>query len=420
MSWNFARLKSLPLPWIDQIGAGPRIAPQFADLIPAGVTPMATLNGTSANDTLKGTSADDTFNGRGGSDTFVIKPGGGHDTFADSGSASGWDRVIAKGTDQELGLASGFGPQSGVEEISANGFAGVYIAGTDGLDILDFSATVLTGITKIVGGLGRDIITGSAGNDDIRGDNQSDHLFGGDGDDELFGGSRNDLDPDENSQHGADGDDTLEGGGGNDLIAGGADNDLLLGGNGNDTLLAATGNDVLSAGAGNDSAEGWEGDDQIDGGSGNDDLTGGDGNDTLTGGTGDDTLSGNGSNDAISGGGGNDLIRASEGLDTLTGDGGADTFQFAATGQDLNLISDFKQGTDTMDFSRLDADENTVLVNDDFLWGGAHNGAEANSITFHISGGTTTVFVDVNGDQVADMTLTLTGALTLTASDFLL
>lgn len=414
MSWIFARLKALNLPQID------RIEGLFTDASfgpDAGFAPMAILNGTSANDTLKGTSADDTFNGRGGSDTYVIKPGGGHDIFADSGSSSGWDRVIAKGDNQELGLASGYGVQSGIEEISANGFSGVYIAGTDGLDILDFSATTLTGITKIVGGLGRDIITGSAGNDDIRGDNQSDHLFGGDGDDELFGGSRNDLDPVENSQHGPDGDDTLEGGDGNDLIAGGADNDLLLGGNGNDTLLAASGNDVLSAGAGNDYAEGWDGEDQIDGGSGNDDLTGGNGNDTLTGGSGNDTLSGNGSNDRISGGGGNDLIRASEGLDTLAGNSGADTFQFASTGQDLNRITDFTQGSDTLDFSRIDADESS-LVNNDFLWGGAHNGAEANSITFHISGNTTTVFVDVDGDALADMTLTLTGAITLTASDF--
>ena len=84
-----------------------------------------------------------------------------------------------------IGLQSGFGPASGIEEISSGGFANVSIQGNTSNDILDFSNTILTGITKIDGGAGNDAITGSAGADVIVGSAGNDTLLGGDGNDSF-------------------------------------------------------------------------------------------------------------------------------------------------------------------------------------------------------------------------------------------
>ncbi|MEH2194144.1 MAG: choice-of-anchor D domain-containing protein [Nostoc sp.] len=52
--------------------------------------------------------------------------------------------------------------------------------------------------------------------------------------------------------NGQGGDDTINGNGGDDLLRGGTGNDLLIGGTGNDTLIGGEGNDTLIGGQGND------------------------------------------------------------------------------------------------------------------------------------------------------------------------
>ena len=335
--------------------------------------PQASFVVTNGADTIVGTSANETFDGIGGGDTFVIGTGGGLDTFHDTGT-SGKDRIVAQSDGVGIGLASGFGPNSGIEQIAANGHSNVFITGSNNADVFDFSTVTLSGIQKIVGGIGADKITGSLGNDDIRGDNDADSLRGNDGNDTMFGGSVNDMDPVLNAQHGRDGNDTLDGGNGDDQLAGGADNDLLLGGAGVDSLYGANGND---------------------------------------------TLSGGGGNDLIYAEDGNDLINASGGLDTLSGAAGLDTFRFSSTSQTSNRITDFTKGRDKLDFSLVDANSATA-ANDTFLWGGKFTGAKAHSITYSNQNGITTVYVDVDGNTTADMTLTLTGTIALASTDFLL
>jgi Ca2+-binding RTX toxin-like protein len=232
---------------------------------------MANIIGTTAEDILTGTSGSDTFDGLESGDTFVIGATSGYDIFADSGT-TGIDRIVAQAKGVIIRLASGFGPASGIEEISANGFARVSIVAGNGNDVLDFSATVLTGIIAILTGSGSDSVIGSAGADAIRGNNSSDQLWGGAGDDALYGGDLNDLDPVRDAWHGADGNDYLDGGQGNDLLAGGANNDILLGGAGRDTLVGGSGADDFAFSSESDSLPGTERDQITDFAVGADDI----------------------------------------------------------------------------------------------------------------------------------------------------
>ena len=157
---------------------------------------MATVNGTSGDNALTGTSNADTINGLAGNDTITagagndilkggedndvyrVGAGSGYDTYSDTGKA-GTDRIVAIADNFFIGLKSGFGPASGIEEISANGHVGVTIRSEATNDKLDFSTVQLTGIASINGGAGNDSIIGSAGADTIVGSTGNDVLNGG-------------------------------------------------------------------------------------------------------------------------------------------------------------------------------------------------------------------------------------------------
>src|SRR3954465_14572329 len=141
-----------------------------------GTSGIDTLSGTNAADTLIGLGGDDTLDGGGGADTYLVGLNEGFDTYHDTGM-SGTDVIRATANNVAIGLASGFGANSGIEQISSDGpdpltgvtthYTGVSIQGGGGDDILDFSATTLIGITRIDGGAGNDTIIGSAGADTI-------------------------------------------------------------------------------------------------------------------------------------------------------------------------------------------------------------------------------------------------------------
>src|SRR5262245_4163965 len=100
------------------------------------------LAGLGGQDTLIGDAGNATLKGGGGADIYKIGLNDGFDTFQDSGLA-GVDMVVAIADNVVIGIASGFGPASGIEEISANGFTGVTIAGDSTDTTLNFSHTVL-------------------------------------------------------------------------------------------------------------------------------------------------------------------------------------------------------------------------------------------------------------------------------------
>jgi Ca2+-binding RTX toxin-like protein len=295
------------------------------------------------------------------------------------------------------------------------GFSNLTIVGSAGADYLDFSSTVLSGVTLIDGGGGNDFIIGGL----------------------LSAGANV---------------------GRNDVISGGAGNDILRGGGGNDTFR------VTGTGDGFDDVGGGDGiDDRIEAQAsgtriGLTKITGvevitaltntgvfvsGDAaNNTLdfsgvttftgigyiTGDGGNDVITGNNEANDIRGGTGNDSLRGGGGNDTLRGDAGADIFALTAladstVGVGADLITDFSQTeTDRIDLSALDAD--AALAGDQAFVLVA-NGTDpfsgvAGQLRYEVLGGTTSIFGDVNGDSVADFEIVLNGGVTLTAADFIL
>ena len=393
-----------------------------------------TITGSAGDDTIVGGAGNDTLKGGDGSDTYQVGAGHGFDNFPDTG-ASGTDTIVATANNVAIGLQSGFGAASGIEEISADGFANVSIEGGTGNDTLDFSAATLTGIVKIDGGAGNDTITGSAGDDTIVGGAGNDTLKGGDGSDTYQVGAGHGFDSFHDT--GASGTDTIVATANNvaiglqsgfgaasgieEISADGFAGVSIQGGTGNDTLdfsaATLTGIAKIDGGAGNDTITGSAGDDTIVGGAGNDTLKGGDGGDTyqvgaghgfdsfhdtgasgtdkivatadnvaiglqsgfgaasgieeisangfagvtIQGGTGNDTLDfsattltgiakidGGAGNDTITGSAGADTIVGGAGNDTLKGGDGGDTYQVGA-GHGFDSFQDTgASGTDTI------------------------------------------------------------------------
>jgi Ca2+-binding RTX toxin-like protein len=154
------------------------------------------------NDIIVAGDGNDYVDGGAGSDTYVVSGyADGVDTYMDTGPSGDvaaldgtvdHDMIVA-GDDGTVIYLSEFGPQNGIEEISANGWYNVTIRGNYTDDTLDFSATTLTNIMWISGLEGNDNITGSAGDDNIVGGLGNDQLNGGGGSDLLYGGSGADI-----------------------------------------------------------------------------------------------------------------------------------------------------------------------------------------------------------------------------------
>ena len=192
------------------------------------------------------------------------------------------------------------------------------MAGTSSANTFDFSTYTLTGIARIDGFGGNDILTGSAG---------ADVIAGGTGDDTLAGGNGNDV-----FQFGAsDGTDTIDGGSGYDMMVATAANaaialkvytsiEEISGGGFAGVTLSGT----SSANSVDFSAMTLTGIARIDGFGGNDTLTGSAGADTIAGGTGDDTLNGGTGDDVFqygTAGDGYDYLNGGDGTDTLVATG---------------------------------------------------------------------------------------------------
>ncbi|MGO1078043.1 calcium-binding protein [Inquilinus sp. CA228] len=268
-----------------------------------------------------------------------------------------------------------------------------------------------------------DVITALFPDDNIWGYEGNDFLTGGEGANFLFG----DV-----------GDDRLDGAAGDDLLDSGLGDDDLSGGAGNDIILGQDGRDRLSGGAGDDLLDGGLDADRLDGGTGSDtavyrlfsfavaiDLAAGIGpsGDVLTGienavaGYGDDRIIGDGSGNALDGWVGGDV---------LTGGGGADRFVVSAAdhsglGAAADRITDFSRGEgDRIDLAAIDADPAAAGDQAFRFIGSAAFTQHAGELRFVVSGGTTIVAGDIDGNGAADLEILLTGAVAMQAGDFLL
>ncbi|MEM9010600.1 MAG: M10 family metallopeptidase C-terminal domain-containing protein [Pseudomonadota bacterium] len=215
----------------------------------------------------------------------------------------------------------------------------------------------------------------------------------------------------------------LEGGDGNDTMSGGAANDLLFGGANDDVLDGGDGVDRLWGMGGWDQVEGGRGDDRILGGNGRDTLNGGEHSDWIRGGLDADVLNGGKDNDELHGGAGFDTINGGTGADTLTGGGGADTFLLtdiadAQVGAG-DIITDWDEGVDKLDFSAIDA-VSGGSSDEAFTFVGAASFSGAGELSFETDGVDGVLMGDVDGDLVADFEITLLGITSIDQSDLLL
>lgn len=154
-------------------------------------------------------------------------------------------------------------------------------------------------------------------------------------------------------------------------------------------------------------------------------LSGQNGNDTLAGGGGNDYLNGGSGNDLLQGGAGADQLIGHTGTDTLVGGDGADTFIFWTTQHSTpgakDVINDFSstQG-DKVSLNTVDANS-TLSGNQDFTFLGTSAFAhKAGQLRYEVTGSGVEIQADVNGDGVADLSVTLAGITKMVASDFVL
>ena len=129
--------------------------------------------------------------------------------------------------------------------------------------------------------------------------------------------------------------------------------EIINGGLGNDVIDLSS----LNYEYGDVTINGGDGDDILWSNSGDDILNGGAGNDNLQAGTGNDILNGDEGDDILKGHDGNETLNGGMGQDTLTGGFGFDSFGFAgldeSTINQSDLITDFTQGDDSINFSNL-------------------------------------------------------------------
>ena len=413
-----------------------------SDTITGGVT---RVRGSNLNDVIGGTSGNDILEGQGGNDTvsYLAATGGvtvnlGLTTLQNTGGA-GSDTLSTF----EWLIGSNFGDTltgSGGDNIITGAGGDDNIIGNGGRDIAvfsgDFADYTVTGFTSVV-----DNVAGRDGSDTLNGiailefadryvlnqDNSTGTLalnglgfapgksfYGTTGDDTILTGTNSNLRLFDLGDGVSDAI-TLNGAGtylANFLnvefiigTAGGNENVYLqnvasgvainlLGGTG-DALTLANGANIVTIG----------------------------GIENVTGGTGDDQITVAGASSVTS------TITGGLGADVMTGSGdNIETFRYASvtesSGASIDTIGNFTEGQDLIDFTVIDADT-TGGGNEAFTFvangtPGTNPGVVANSITWYQDGGNTIVQADVNGDTTADLTITLTGLKTLTASDFLL
>ena len=382
-------------------------------LVLNGTNGNDTLNGGAGNDTISGLNGNDSLNGNGGADRLTggsgndtVIGGSGDDTLVYGAGSNGFDavdggtgtndRIIATTNNVTIGLAS----LVGIEAIDAAGFTGVNILGSSAANNFDFSGVTLTGIAQIDAGSGRDTVIGSVGNDTIVGGDGNDVLTGGGGGDVFLVGA-------------SAGTDSYNGGIGLDTIQASANNVSLLVTGSNLTAIES-----ISAGGfsgfklvGTASADALDFSGII--------MTG---VSLISGGNGKDTITGSAGADTIEGGAGSDI---------LTGGLGSDVFDFNLVSESkgpaqIDLITDFTNGQDRIDLSTIDA--NTKVAGNDsftFIGNAAFSGA-GGEVRFAPGAGAPGVpiisrlFVDVDGDRVADMEIQFSGNVFLTAGDFVL
>ncbi|MDX2309488.1 MAG: calcium-binding protein [Hyphomicrobium sp.] len=263
--------------------------------------------------------------------------------------------------------------------------------------------------------------------------------------------------------------DTYYGGAAVDVVSDGSGNDFSSLGDGNDVYRASAGNDTVDGGAGTSDFVTFERLNSDDGSNtnnntgvlfdlakttqslgqfGTDTLTGFEGargswgNDTLLGSAGANSFLGGFGNDRLEGRGGVDTLAGEDGNDTLIGGAGADQINFSnfAAERDVakylgigdsgiapgtfDVILNFDQGgtatDDKIDLSSLDANKN-IAGDQAFTFVGANPfSLPGGEVRVVVSGPSTLVYIDNDGDATVEMVIQVSSVTGLQAFDFIL
>jgi Ca2+-binding RTX toxin-like protein len=339
--------------------------------------------GTAGADIISGGTGNDYIDTGDGNDTIQLEFNPGVDTIIGGG---GYDKLVAIGSGNINILANSF---QGIEEIQGSTSL-IKIAGTTGNDSIDMRGIVLKNIQYIWGDYGDDTIHGSYGDDYIMGDRGFDVIYGESGDDKIWFTAYGDTD-------------VIDGGAGYDTLMAWNDG-VIIGFSAITSVEAISAESHLNVGiAFTDGADSF-------------DLT----NIAVTGVAYIDLKAGN---DTFIGSSANDRIIGGLGADYMKGGAGADVFDYNAVAEgNGDEIADFVSGVDKIDLSTIDAvpigggGGNEAFT---FLGTAAFTGSQGQLRYSVVSGGV--VFsADVNGDGVADFSVTVSGVSSLSASDFIL
>ncbi|SDD20726.1 Hemolysin-type calcium-binding repeat-containing protein, partial [Kordiimonas lacus] len=376
------------------------------------LTGIAKIDGGTGNDTIHGSQGDDTIlggdngdklYGEAGNDVFLVVGGGGNGTDIYDGGA-GLDTIRATGDDALLSLST-FAAGS-VEVITSGGFANMTIASTWQHNLLDFSQTILVGVTEISGGDGNDTIYGSQGDDTLNGNSGRDVLYGEGGvntfrydttiDDDIIGdfkeGDIIDLSTTSYTfasltivQNGANTEITDAATGktltmlntdANSIdetdfvfsppegILATQDNEVIVLGDmfvtGEAPLISADGHSGVTIGASGSGPNVWDFSQTVLVGIGSIDAKGGD--DTITGSADADTIIGGSGQDRLFGGGGDDtfLVGPSDGYDQF--DGGDGTDSILATTDNVAIMIDYSFLAGAAEIVSADGHNNVTIT----------------------------------------------------------
>ncbi|MCC0804884.1 calcium-binding protein [Methylobacterium sp. W2] len=384
---------------------------------PDGILKIDGYTGTSGSETFRGTNGAETFTGLGGADTYMV------DNIGDQVIEAVGGDIDTVRTSVNFTLGAG----QGIEVLRGSGTVGLAltgnefdnrIVGTSGNDVIDGKA----GVDALFGGLGDDTYSVDNANDQVTEAAQA-------GNDTVYASVSYVLKAGQEIE-------TLEGTGSTGLtLTGNNFANKIVGTTGNDILDGKTGADTLSGGAGNDSY-------YVD--NANDHLIETTGTDTVyasvsytleTGveiealrvsGSKGLTLTGNEFANTIVGGAGKDVIVGGLGQDTLVGGAGNDTFVFKTVSDSGNGIAnrdailDFKAGFDHLDLSGIQAVSGAATDQSFSFIEGAFT-KQKGELHAVVSGSSTTIEGDVDGNGKADFQIILRGTIeALHANDFVL
>lgn len=380
------------------------------------------LRGGPGNDALNGLAGSDVLRGGAGDD--ILRGGIGNDTLF---GGSGRDTFVYESPDYLGDTDTILDFESGVDVVRlSSGFAATSIV-RQGADSFVFTGLLGPGgaftVPLTIGFRGVEVQA-----DDLTGVLAPIFLLGDAAGNTLISGARGD---------------TIAGAAGDDIIIGGGSGDRLAGGQGADTFRYLAVSDSLGTAGGQDVIVDFEtGVDRLDFGTLSPNqvsivrqgaqsfvfaAVGGVAGGTMTigadadvnardllglgtlgvfmlGDAGANTLIGGAGRDNLQGGAGNDVLIGGLGGDVLTGGAGADIFRYTArTDSPVGTgdgIFDFQSGVDKIDLT------------------GVRTGA-ADRFGYAFSGGAAFIFVDLGGDGVQDLLISLLNTTNLQVSDIL-